>query len=117
MCKIKHFYQYKVNFDTKKRIEENKVVDTIDEELSDAESNSSFDENNLKTDYDWIKQRRKLRKDLNALDLDMNYLRRKKDLNDMEKRVFYKMVYYDKEIQTDTIVRKSLNVKSLFQTL
>jgi hypothetical protein len=76
----------------------------VSEELSDSESTSSLEEDSFKTDYDWLKDRRKLRKDLNALDLDMNYLRRKKDLNGMEKRVYYKMVFFDKEIQTDTIV-------------
>ncbi len=76
----------------------------MSEELSDSESTSSLEEDSFKTDYDWLKDRRKLRKDLNALDLDMNYLRRKKDLNGMEKRVYYKMVFFDKEIQTDTIV-------------
>jgi hypothetical protein len=70
--------------------------------LTESSDESETEE---KPTRDWVRDRRKLRDDLNALDLSINYLRRKKDLNDMEKRVFYKMTFFDKDIQTDPIVQ------------
>ena len=70
-----------------------------------SEDSGDFGDNEPKTDYEWLKERRKLRDGLNAMDLNMDYLKRKKDLNEMEKRVLYAGLYFDKEIQTDMIVR------------
>jgi hypothetical protein len=89
---------------------ENKEKPNSDGDDSETISNFGDEEEDVKiiTQYDWIKGRRKLRNDLNQIDLDPLYLKRKKDLNEVEKRVLYKMLYLDKEIQTDTIVRNKL---------
>lgn len=45
-----------------------------------------------------------LRSSLNKLDLDYEYLKRKKDLSEIEKRVLNRLIYIEKEVQTDPIV-------------
>ena len=46
----------------------------------------------------------KLREEINSLRLNAEYLKRKKDLTELEKRVLKKMTHVDVEIQTDAIV-------------
>jgi len=52
-----------------------------------------------------MRNRRRLRKGLNKLDLDYEYLKRKKDLTEMERRVLNKFILVEKEVQTDPIVK------------
>lgn len=63
---------------------------------------------------EWIKNRKELRQGLNKLDLDAEYLKRKKDLTEIEKRVLYKIMFVDKEIQTDVVVR-IFNITHIFR--
>lgn len=72
-----------------------------DEEEDDDESTKT---NNIGDYKSWMKQRRRLRNHLNKLDLDVNYLRRKKNLTELERKVLNRLLYIDKEIQTDPIV-------------
>ena len=46
----------------------------------------------------------KLREEINGLRLNAEYLKRKKDLTELEKRVLKKMTHVDVEMQTDEIV-------------
>lgn len=52
-----------------------------------------------------MKNRRILRRSLNKLDLDHEYLKRKKDLTESEKRVLGNFLYVEKEMQTDPVVK------------
>lgn len=72
-----------------------------DEEEDDDESTKT---NNISDYKSWMKQRRRLRNHLNKLDLDVNYLRRKKNLTELERKVLNRLLYIDKEIQTEPIV-------------
>ncbi|RNA45019.1 EF-hand domain-containing C3orf25 [Brachionus plicatilis] len=66
---------------------------------------SSEDENNENLNYaNWMKKRKNLRDGLNKLDLNSNYLKNKKNLTEVEKRVLHSMIYEDKQIQTDPLV-------------
>lgn len=56
-----------------------------------------------------MKKRRMLRRSLNKLDLDHEYLKRKKDLTETEKRVLSKFLYIEKEVQTDPVVGNYFN--------
>ena len=73
----------------------------------DRDSSSSTDEESSENRLSYkhrLKARRSLRENLNKLDLDEKYLKRKADLTTMEKRVLYKITHVDKMIQTDPIV-------------
>jgi hypothetical protein len=51
-----------------------------------------------------LNNRKTMRNNLNKLDFDIEYLKRKKDLTEVEKRVLNKILYIEKEVQTDPIV-------------
>ncbi|CAF0895723.1 unnamed protein product [Brachionus calyciflorus] len=70
-------------------------------------SYSSEDENE-EIDYETMMMNRKnLRNGLNQLDLNPEYLKKKKNLTEVERRVLNKMIQVDKEIQTDPIKEKT----------
>jgi len=73
---------------------------------SSSSSDEESSENNTLSYKDRLKARKSLRDDLNKLDLDDKYLKRKADLTTMEKRVLYKITHVDKIIQTDPIVKE-----------
>jgi hypothetical protein len=51
-----------------------------------------------------MKNRKKLRDNLTKLELNEDYLKRKRNLTELEKKLLYKMLFVDKEIQTDPMV-------------
>lgn len=76
----------------------------LKEQKQKVESSSSEDEKE-NFDYNkWIEERKKLRSGLNKLDLNPEYLKKKKKLSEVERRVLNKMIHVDKEVQTDPIV-------------
>jgi hypothetical protein len=84
---------------TKPKTEEKKEL------KGDSSSSSDEDSSENRLSYaDRLKARKSLRENLNQLDLDDKYLKRKADLTTMEKRVLYKITHIDKMIQTDPIV-------------
>lgn len=76
--------------------------DTSESE-DDDDDDDSYDESKLSYE-ERIRNRKMLRQNLNKLDLDHEYLKRKKDLTEMEKRVLAKFLRIDKQIQTDPVV-------------
>ena len=52
-----------------------------------------------------LEQRKTLRKGLNSFDLNVDYLKRKKNLSEIEQRILRKMMFTEIGIQTDPIVR------------
>ncbi len=72
--------------------------------MASGESESESDEEPINY-KNWLAKRRVLRDGLNKMDLDLEYLKRKQNLTETEKRVLFKMMYFDKEIQTDPIVK------------
>jgi hypothetical protein len=58
-----------------------------------------------KTEYcsneEWILKRRKLRQDLENMDLTVAYLKRKKNRTEIEERLLKRMMFINKDIQTD----------------
>ena len=67
----------------------------------ETDSEEETDTEQLINHKEWLKDRRKLRSGLNKLDLDFEYLKRKKNLTEVEQRVLKKITFIDKEIQTD----------------
>ncbi len=70
---------------------------------NDEDADTNRDDTVL-SDGEWLKLRKKLRQDLNNMDLSIEYLKRKKDLTELEKRLLKRMMFLDKEVQTDVEV-------------
>lgn len=88
------------------------LVNASDKEIiTECEGDETDDEDNeLKLTYkEMLNNRKTMRNNLNKLDFDIEYLKRKKDLTEVEKRVLNKILYIEKEVQTDPIV-------NIFQT-
>lgn len=49
-----------------------------------------------------MEKRKNLRDGLDKLDLNSEYLKNKKNLNEIEQRVLRSMIFVDKQIQTDS---------------
>lgn len=79
----------------------------VSNEVSSSSDESGNDDDEPKLSYEErMKDRRMLRKNLNKLDLDYEYLKRKKDLSEIERRVLNRLMYCEKAIQTDPVVEK-----------
>ena len=55
-----------------------------------------------------------LRKGLNGFDLNVDYLKRKKNLSEIEKRIMRRMMFTEIGIQTDPIVTKKISCLTFF---
>ena len=69
-----------------------------------SSSEAEEDDESGKSYQERMRNRRNLRQNLNKLDLDPQYLKRKKDLTEIEKRILDRFLYVEKEVQTDPIV-------------
>lgn len=80
--------------------------DDNDDYYSDGDGNNEYGRRRItRLNYDkHLKNRKQIRDDLNRLDLDIEYLKRKKNLTDVERRLLNKLKYQDMETQTDPIV-------------
>ena len=58
----------------------------------------------LKEHEIWLERQKSIRKNLDNIGLNLEYLKRKKDLTELEKRVLRRMMFLDKDTQTDGIV-------------
>jgi hypothetical protein len=72
----------------------------------DNDDKENFTENteNAEEHNTWLQKRKTLRHDLNNMSLNLEYLKRKKDLTELEKRVLRRMMFSDQDTQTDEIV-------------
>jgi hypothetical protein len=79
---------------------ENTSEDTAIEAYKDSSpKNEKFEE------YEnWLENRKKVRHDLSNMGLNLEYLKRKKDLTELEKRVLRRMMFIDQQTQTDEMV-------------
>ena len=80
----------------------------VEEPKSAYDQKESDREAAIKEYQQWLEMQHKLREEINGLRLNAEYLKRKKDLTELEKRVLKKMTHVDVEIQTDPIVNKKI---------
>jgi hypothetical protein len=72
---------------------------TIETCMDSSPKNEKFEE------YEnWLENRKKVRHDLSNMGLNLEYLKRKKDLTELEKRVLRRMMFIDQQTQTDEMV-------------
>ena len=78
---------------------QNKEEDSIDNPTDGIARDEQLEEHK-----NWLENRKKIRNDLNNMGLNLEYLKRKKDLTELEKRVLRRMMFIDQQTQTDEIV-------------
>jgi hypothetical protein len=78
-------------------------------EYPDDSSETDTEEKKELSYEEWLSSRKTLRKSLNGFDLNVDYLKRKKNLSDIEKRILRRMMFTEIGIQTDPIVKEYLN--------
>jgi len=83
-------------------------TDRIEAPKSAYEQKESDREAAIKEYQQWLEMQHKLREEINGLRLNAEYLKRKKDLTELEKRVLKKMTHVDVEMQTDEIYEKRI---------
>ena len=94
------FYNSNVIIQPNLQKNENTSEDTTIETYMDSSpKNEKFEE------YEnWLENRKKVRHDLSNMGLNLEYLKRKKDLTELEKRVLRRMMFIDQQTQTDEMV-------------
>lgn len=84
----------------------NKELDEDHPEPKGNENTEESREDKIASYEEWLINRKKLINDLKNMSLNVEYLKRKKDLTETEKRVLKKLMSTDKETQTDPDKRK-----------
>ncbi len=74
--------KYGIQSDVKRNL-----YDENDQQTSDESDDCDFASNKILNYNEWLDKRKSLRKNLNDLDLNTDYLKRKQDLSECEKRV------------------------------
>lgn len=76
----------------------------MNEEDESHANDEKENENRIASYEKWLEGRKKMRRDLENMSLNVDYLKRKKDLSEIEKRVLRRMMFSDKDTQTDEVV-------------
>ena len=104
----KYFCTMPNTFNTNEH-ESNESLNTITDDDNDDDDDEQEKEIDSQISYmAKLNERKQLRNGLNQLDLNVNYLERKKSLTEIEKKILHQMKFVDKEMQTDPVKPKAI---------